>query len=394
MRPRVWLGACWAAILVLLLGMPGHALASDSSFATAKPVVPTVAKEVSMDGDEWSHEADATVGDRLLYRIQGTLPGRMREYEELAYSFVDICDNGIAISLNSVRVSRRHDGSLMDVTNSFEVAMHDGSCEVVCDDLLRAFPDLSESDTLVLTYEARLLPIARCGLSNPNRNSCHIRYATRNGEDEMTPSSVAFAYSYMVDVRKVADDTQEPLEGACFALRNTEGLWLGDGGWTSDETRRTEAVTDTSGNALLGPVGVGTYELVEVKAPAGYDVAHGMRVRLARSENVEVGASLAASAKGAEVVDVEAKTGTVAVQVFDKALSGRQGGNAPQSASTKTGPQESGQADGTAGPNMRSGLGLAVTGDVSARMHVLYAVLASGLACMACGLRKRRDSQT
>ena len=121
MRHRALLGACWATIFALLLGMPGRARATDVVSAIPKTSTPVVMQEVSQDGDEWSKAADATVGQTLRYRLTGTLSGDLDEFDVYPYAFVVACDKSLCPQLETLIVTCVSSGEERDLSPYFQV---------------------------------------------------------------------------------------------------------------------------------------------------------------------------------------------------------------------------------------------------------------------------------
>ncbi len=382
MRHRVLLGACWAAILVMLLGMPGQARADDAMPAMQKTPAPMVVKEVSLDGSKWSKEVDASFDQLLWYRVEGSLSGNLDEYDSYPYSFVDAYDDTLLPEMETLRVSYVSAKEVQDITDAFELKTGEDGFEVVCSDLKEALPSLGPHDHVVLTYQAHLSNKAHLGFSSPNKNACCLRYKMADGEVASTPEDVALVYSFAIQVQKIDAHTKDALEGVRFALCDENGHWFGSDSWV-EEKNREEPATNAQGLLEFGAVGVGQYKLEEVGPLAGYGGIPAITVRLERSVRDGKPAFAASCDEGA-TIEIDAGQGRVRVLVSNERKESSTGMVRASSEPTAY------VRSGAAGAGESSGRGvavLAVTEDANVTSGTTFVLL--GACFIAAGEMKR-----
>jgi fimbrial isopeptide formation D2 family protein len=312
------------------------ALAVTQAGATAqqaKDSVPTVTKEVSLDGKEWDKVVDASSSKPLYYRVTGTMPSYTEPYDKYPYSFVDKHEKGILVEEDSIQVSRIHDGQETDVTDEAAIEVSDGTLTVAFSDLKSTFPDMGAEDTLVLTYRDTLSQVPDLGLGNPNENECHLLYMSDEQPDkedhsygmgsmEQTPSVVTFVYSYAIGIDKVSAGRETPLAGARFSVRDDQNQWMCQGGWMPEPARPLEFVTDEQGKASIGGLGTGRFTLVEMQAPRGYATVGPIEFEIRRETDDSGRPSLSLKADGVTVEKVDPQGGTLSMRIKDP-VSGR-----------------------------------------------------------------------
>lgn len=403
MRTRLGITACLAASLAL--GGPCLALAettsqtpdttsqtvADNGTATdgvEKLAVPTVDKEISVDGENWSDVLDSGSFSHLFYRVKGTLPEYLNWHESYYYAFVDKSDATILVDGSSVHVSLVSPDKTEpeDVTGSFSVTFAGDTMTVACENLKKAFPELTADCYFLLSYEADLGKAADLGMANPNENACHVTYLRDGGDVDNTPDDMTFVYSYALDVSKLEKGTSTKLAGAKFAICDSSGLWLSETGWTHDVAKRTIFTTNSSGQIAISALGTGTYKLVETEAPSGYSKIDPITFTLSRSKDNSEN-SLSAKAEGAKVTSVDAKSGHVAMAVEDPKTDKDKEPTTPSSNNGTHGSSVN-RSSGTSGG---SGA-LSKTGDDTAAMPIVV-LLICGASAAVTGIVMRRKTQ-
>lgn len=339
--------ACTTGALLLALSLPAIAFGAgsgsdsgddvtDSSPATttqpaSKTVTPTSTKEISHDGKVWTDAISSSVHETIYYRVTGTMPGYKEPYDDYPYAFIDTNDGNIIVDAGSVTVSWIHDGEATDVTDKFGVVQsEDGKkLTVGLDDLKTAFPDIDPSDTFVLMYEAKFAQTPAIGFAHPNENKCYIAYSGERegdrppdtygpGTPQETTPTITWAYSYSIDILKVAKDTRTPLAGAKFAIKNLDGKWLTDDSWDEDEAKHKIFETDSNGHTIIKGIGLGSYSLVEVEAPAGYEKIGDTDITVATAQGGEKSKTLVAKASGEAVLkSVDSGEGVLSLELGD-----------------------------------------------------------------------------
>jgi fimbrial isopeptide formation D2 family protein/LPXTG-motif cell wall-anchored protein len=142
---------------------------------------------------------------------------------------------------------------------------------------------------IVIEFYALLNSSAVIGLDG-NTNKSKLEYSNNPDDDSSkgeTPWDTVITFTYELDVNKIDGDTEEVLQGAQFALQATDGdhankyVEVDANGKVTGWADAAPAADATDNPALLvsGADGIfkviglddGTYSLVEIKAPKGYN---------------------------------------------------------------------------------------------------------------------------
>ena len=251
----------------------GDAAATEEDLE--KIETPTVVKEV-WDGSDWTDAADAAAGEEVAYRVTGTLPSNLEDFEFYAYEFHDVLDAALSVDESTVTVEIVRDGEAVeDVTGLFEVSLEetDEGWEllVAAEDLLQAATELESSDTVVLSYTATLEPGADAG--SAIENYVYLRYTSKAFTDAFGRSTESSAelYTWALSLMKVSEETGAALTGAGFTLQAADGRWVSEDGTLSDE--EVVLTTGVDGSLSVESLDSGTYTVSEVQAPEGYATA-------------------------------------------------------------------------------------------------------------------------
>ncbi|MCD7728052.1 MAG: SpaH/EbpB family LPXTG-anchored major pilin [Ruminococcus sp.] len=265
-------------------------IVGDAS-AAVKSSTPTVDKQVYDDDDSaaWNEVADYDIGDAVPFKLIGTMPSTLGDYETYKYIFHDTLSDGLTLDASSIVVTI--DGTTID-SSLYTVNTDPSDCtfEVAFTDIISAGTNNSTPVTVtttsqvVVTYNATLNSDAVVGL-NGNPNEVYLEYSNNpnqggEGETGQTPEEYALVFTYELDVTKVdGDDNTKVLEGAEFVLYDEDGNYaIVDlttnkiTGWTTDPDSATTLTSDSLGNFVVIGLDEGTYYLKETKAPSGYNL--------------------------------------------------------------------------------------------------------------------------
>lgn len=269
-------------------------IVGDAS-AAVKSSTPTVDKQVCDDDDSaaWNEVADYDIGDAVPFKLIGTMPSTLGDYETYKYIFHDTLSDGLTLDASSIVVTidgTTIDSSLYTVTTKTDDPSLDCTFEVAFTDIISAAANNTQSVTLttssqvVVTYNATLNSGAVVGL-NGNPNEVYLEYSNNpnqggEGDTGETPKEYALVFTYELDVTKVdGDDNTKVLEGAEFVLYDEDGNYaIVDlttnkiTGWTTDPDSATTLTSDSLGNFVVIGLDEGTYYLKETKAPSGYNL--------------------------------------------------------------------------------------------------------------------------
>lgn len=209
-------------------------------------------------------------GDNVKFQLEAAVLGENTEEGRLK-SFVlkDTISKGLTFNAGTVKViGVKDDNTTPDViTDSFdtkeaaytETDKYKGgkviSFEAKADFLAS---DIYEYKTIQVEYLATVNEYAVMGSAgNPNKSHLEYANATDSNQTEDTEVNV---YTYGVQIKKVDSDGTKALQGAKFQIKNTGGVVL------------DEQTSDANGLVNFERLAPGTYKVVEIKAPANYQL--------------------------------------------------------------------------------------------------------------------------
>jgi len=260
-----------------------------------------VAVDVKVDAPTIKKEADketAKIGDTLNYTLSSKVPA-MEGYEEYTFILHDKMSKGLTFNddvyIEIDGVEYTDDNYTVSVEDILEG--EEGFEEVVGTHIKITFIDFIDlkgqaGDEIVITYSAKLNEDA---VSGANSNKAYIEYSTDpywDGEGEeptgTTPTgNGADVYTFELNIKSIDGKTKAVLPGTKFNLKdggsNVKLVDLGGGNYriaTPEEAAGTlgEDYTETleapaSGEINILGIDEGTYNLVEIFTPEGYNKA-------------------------------------------------------------------------------------------------------------------------
>lgn len=281
---------------------------------TEKTSVPTVDKQVLDDefdhtfadalAQEWMYGADAERFQSTPHKITGTLAKNFATYGDPAgtktyngkyyYEFQDTMSVGISYDetvdwkvyiYDSASDAANNTGG-HDVTRYFTRSFSNRdtsgnfTMNVKCEDLLSCGVALNADSRIVLTYNVYLNENCIVGAEG-NPNDVKIIYSSNpnTNERDETHEVRNYLYTFELHMEKKDRDTNVSLAGAKFLIKVKEGddqastglYVLKDGSLgTETEARRDPYVTDSTGCFGVDGLDLGTYTLIEIQAPTGY----------------------------------------------------------------------------------------------------------------------------
>ena len=145
--------------------------------AKTKLDVPTVEKKVKENSnDEWQDAADYNIGDKIPYKLTGTLPSNYAKYDKYTYKFHDEMSAGLTLDKESIKV--KIDGQVIDKTKyTVDVDTTNNSFVVAFENLKNiTSPEITKNSSIVVEYECTLNDKAVIG-SQGNPNTVYLEYS-------------------------------------------------------------------------------------------------------------------------------------------------------------------------------------------------------------------------
>lgn len=215
----------------------------------------------------WQDSADYDIGDKIPFRLQGTVSKDFDSYKTYYYAFHDVEEKGLTFDSSSVKVFVGDEvtGTKIDASNYTVVTSPTDGCtfEIVFDDLKKV-TGVTANSIITVTYESTLNTNAVLGKQG-NVNTAQLEYSNnpRGNGTGTTPWDNVIVFTYKVVVNKV-DQAGQPLDGAEFTLTKK----LKDG----TEVDMPMNI-DTSKKSLFTLSGLddGVYTLTETVTPAHYN---------------------------------------------------------------------------------------------------------------------------
>lgn len=244
----------------------------------AKSSEPTITKTVA-DGLEKDH---ASIGDTVNFELNAVIPTYPENATAKTMVVSDILPDSLTLDSSSIKVygvNAGEDDTLLGNIYTKSTSRPDGveGERTTTFSLYFTYDKISAYSSLKITYEAMLNEAANIG-TDGNTNNAYLDYNNNPYVENSWKSDddTATVYTYGMEVKKVDEDTEEPLSGAIFyLLKGEEAVEFieEDGTYRvakSDENGVTTVEVDEDGVLLLSGLDAGTYKLVEHYAPEGY----------------------------------------------------------------------------------------------------------------------------
>lgn len=275
---------------------------------TEKTSIPTVEKKVLNDSkvkdanitDQtgWEDYADSQIGQKVNYKLTGTIADNYATYDSYAYKFADTLSQGLTYAKGSLEVYALNNESYTKIDqNSYTVVEpaedNNNTLTVSFNDKgLKSATAANESDLLNIDAKTQIVVFYKAELNSKasyeapgNKNEVYLEYSN-NPMAEGTGKSeidVVTDHVFRLDVTKTDKDTGSALTGknlqAGFkvkVIRGDEGTldnkWLGENGEIVEESQAYEFKTQLDdGKVYIPGLDTGTYQITETTTPTGYN---------------------------------------------------------------------------------------------------------------------------
>ena len=270
----------------------------------------------------WQDSADYDIGDKIPFRLQGTVSKDYDSYKTYYYAFHDVEEKGLTFDPSSVKVFVGDEVNGTEITTGYTVVTNkaDGcTFEIVFDDL-KNIHSVTAKSIITVTYESTLNGNAVLGAQG-NVNTAKLEYSNnpRGNGTGTTPWDNVIVFTYKVVVNKV-DQAGQPLDGAEFTLtKKING---------ADDFVQTMTI-DAGNKALFTLSGLddGDYTLTETVTPAHYNTISPITFTVNADHTITWGAesrdsiltSLSGDTASGEITfSVDKTAGTLTTKVINK----------------------------------------------------------------------------
>lgn len=238
---------------------PVYAVIDGTNTTTIKPKksVPTVTKKILDDADAakttniksseaWKGVADSQIGQKVNYKLTGTIASNYATFDTYAYKFTDKLSTGLDYIADSAKVFALKDGTYTEISSeNYTVTPADSSNENTLtvefkvgdgDKGLKDVQGIDASTQIVVFYEAKLNKGAVIGNKDGdfggNPNTVTLTYSNNPyGEDKgETIGDTVADFAFKLNLKKVDQGTEKGLGGAVFTIQsnddNTQGQYI------------------------------------------------------------------------------------------------------------------------------------------------------------------------
>lgn len=314
-----------AQSLGMLSVLGGSASGLSIGTGTAKVGLPEVMKKVYENQDtkasenpatikgytekdkKWNDVADYCIGDAVPFKLYGTMPQDIANYEHYYYQFTDTlgkeftAPTSVTIKVNDKAVTKQPLNSDIFTSIKTDTTTKVTTITVTFEDVKEVIKgvtgkDVLSTDVVTIEYNAVLNSDAVIGLDGQQNkvdltysNNPNVSYKPNGGSGDdtpgtpdenesdtpdtpndkgKTPEDKVIVFTYEADFTKVDAESKEPLANVEFKLKNADGKYVtldNAGKVTGWNTTGTTIKSGTDGTFKIIGLDDGEYTLVETK---------------------------------------------------------------------------------------------------------------------------------
>lgn len=222
------------------------------------------------DASAWQDSADYDIGDKVPFKLEGTVASNYADYKTYYFAFHDKAEAGLTFNKDSVKVYV----DSKEITSGYNVETSPADKDTfdVVFDNLKTITDVRADSKITVEYTATLNDKAVLG-NQGNVNTAHLEFSNNPNEEQNgsnkpetgnTPDDSVIVFTYQVVVNKTKANG-EALTGAEFTLekvlkngtketvtvvKNTEGTTFTFKGLDDGDYILTETVTPATYNTI------------------------------------------------------------------------------------------------------------------------------------------------
>lgn len=241
-------------------------------------------------GEQYNDVADYSIGDSVPFKLYGTLPSTLVDYDSYYYCFTDTLASSLTAPLEG-DVKVYIDDVEVEQGGNLRVTVSGQNISIAFEDVKAA--GAVAGSIVTVEYDAVLNSDAVIGLPGQENkvdltysNNPNEIYAPTLNDEEIdtpddtgkTPEDKVIVFTYKIEATKVdGTDNTITLPGAEFKLLNsdkTKAASVVDGKFVEwvDVTNGTTLTTPSTGIISIAGLDDGTYYLRETKAPDKYNL--------------------------------------------------------------------------------------------------------------------------
>lgn len=273
-----------------------------------KKKIPAVEKKILNDRDEkkqggytaqngWSNVADSQVGQKVSYKLIGTIADNYATYDTYTYKFTDTLSQGLTYAEGSLEVYALNGQSYTKISpdsyNADEPAGGNGVLTVNFnkENGLKSATAANAGEKLNIDAETKIVVFYKAELNSKasyavagNDNKVYLEYSNNPmvAGTGKSVTKVVTDHVFRLDVTKVdSTDSNKKLE-AGFKVKviqgegsedgDSVGKWLKeDGSLTSNMAEAHEFRTSNANDVKIPGLDAGRYQITETTTPEGYN---------------------------------------------------------------------------------------------------------------------------